>query len=378
MEILSRKYEHELESFKEQNNYHLHDHGECRPLIESMNHMLLSDKDKWHKQLKNIFEESEGNEWQQVLLFRILRKLPEFYEVPLEITQVIAQQLIEIWSPKRKNPGFLGDLWMHEFYLTQEIYDSKLATQINSLDAGEELTRFIANEREQGLFGLRVRGDWDLIYQKDILSFWASHRSLYFKLSSAPVLQYIVEIQIIQTNTIQRFFKFQDDLENAEKVTNWVHQPIFESYREILVNFIKSIKDPWTAMDIMRVQCEIRPYNLKLGTPDQTVGSTQTDSVLVNLCSIFFKMKKLGETPDLQVAIDTLVKRHFIETSEIMEQFLIKVDDHHSFTEENPVLAQFLQYFSEKTQFDLQRKYAIEAISKFHKKVSTVQIRASL
>ncbi|KAH9812720.1 hypothetical protein DFH28DRAFT_1030892 [Melampsora americana] len=354
-------------------------------LIKSLNNLLLSNPHLWDLKVQRLFQQAMGNGFEQIVIFRFLRKLVDFHEATLYTLQAVYNEILDVASSQVWERIYFED-WNDELELTQKVYEKQLEHKIMSLEPGvfkilyeliitleplnpsRELTEFLANQEVLAHLGMRLQGNWPPVYQKFILLFFVTHRDLYLGVNRNPRLQHVLEAEIVQTQLIETVQKFPQNGGKLEDVyMNWASSEI-KTQSDIIVTYIKSINTFRASYDFMITQFDLKPYGLKV-TPSTLISN---EIIIIQFWSsyvqVFLKTKSLGETPSLQAAIGVLVKNNFKETSEIMKQFLIDIDGQ-DFTQDqhDPVLAQFLQYFSQKTIYTNQHELAVEALREFKK-----------
>ncbi|EGG01392.1 uncharacterized protein MELLADRAFT_67042 [Melampsora larici-populina 98AG31] len=229
-----------------------------------------------------------------------------------------------------------------------------------------------AKKNRVGSNGVRLRGNWSLTYQEYIISFWITHKNIYTQIKFDPTLQLVLESQIVQTKLIEKVHRFPQSFAPVENVfMSWVQLTLI-SQSEVILNYIKSIEDPFTSHTFMSTQFQIQPYGLKIDPPEISWDEIKIIQFWSTYMCVFLKMQKLGETPSLERSIGKLVKFNYKETSNIMRKFLIHIDEY-SINQKVPVLAQFLQYFSELTEHKAQCEFALGVLSEFHKECTLNQ-----
>ncbi|EGG01970.1 uncharacterized protein MELLADRAFT_66715 [Melampsora larici-populina 98AG31] len=368
-----------------------------KSLIGQINEVLLSEEGTWAIQLNDLFEKTKLNGPEQAVLFHTLKKIPNFYELPYEVVLAVWEQLRRVWHTKEV-PEKDKDLWRYHATLALDTYDQQMIAQIRSLKPGKgwwgliesrinfyrEFIDFVVAQREMGLHGFRLAGNWSPEDQKALFVFWISNRVLYSRMERSPNLQLVLETQMIQTRLIQAVQDHPDHLFPVQEVDQdgWNNkaQSILISQSQTILDYINSIESSdlyeydinieskqsdLSAIRFTSTQKTVKPYGLEV----DPVWKAQDQMKIIKFWStyvqVFLKMRNLGETGSLEIVIGNLVKRNYMETASIMKEFLSYIEDGVHPLQTNPILARFLEYFSAKTQSPEQNKEALEGLRLF-------------
>ncbi|KAH9809698.1 hypothetical protein DFH28DRAFT_988307 [Melampsora americana] len=198
-----------------------------------------------------------------------------------------------------------------------------------------------------------LRGPWSQYDQKDLFCFWISHSQFYSKIYNDPILQNVLENQILQTKLIYRFQEAHKAGDQPFEIDDSVM--ILRSHSQAILHYIEFIHSFETLKVFLSTQSYINPYGMVLPPKIEDLEKIKIIIFWTRYVDIFLKMNSFGETPSLQIAIGNLVKEDFQKMSEIMNEFIL--ESHQTeFSERSPVLDQYLQFAG-----DIEGDYKIES-----------------
>lgn len=322
-----------------------------KSLIREINEILISEEETWAERLATLFEKTKKNGPQQIVLFQVLKQLPDTYCLPYKAVFAVWKELQEMWynpqAPETGNP-----LWREQATLALDTYGEPMIAQIRSLspEAEKNFVDFVTKQGQMGVGALHLTDNWCQEDQKLLFSFWIANRQLYSRLKRLPGLQHVLETQIVQTQLIQVVQNFPDELYSVkDTLEKWARLTLI-SQSKIVLDYIKKMRGSnFYASSFYSAQHLVQPYGLKM---DIRQFSPQDQLNIIEFWSshvhVFLKMKKLGETGSLEKVIADMVERNYLETSGIMKQFLIDVDGEDG-AQKDPILTRFLKYFAGKT-----------------------------
>ncbi|KAH9809699.1 hypothetical protein DFH28DRAFT_988308 [Melampsora americana] len=369
--------------------------------LHSMNDLLCSEENTWAGMVPGLFEETKGDEVKQVLLFWFFRNLAAFYEVPIKTTQMIHEYLailglpVDHWKdigiPERWqkldiynwfegiDPGrfsrVISPYWSDHFERTRNLYTAEMVTKIQSLATVKDLEYFEHIQKEFPMTGLKLGGGghWSEQEEKELLSFWISHRDLYSKICSDPVLQKVLETQIVQTRLIQRVQKSKERRQKYKSLSMDETESRLKFYSNTILDFIQNLDSVKTLDAFLSAQSQIKTYGMVIPPNFKKVEKINIIQFWTKYVTVFLDMCEFGETPNLQMFIGELVKKDFTKMSEIMEDFLFKYDGH-VFNVKFPICDQYLE-IAGNPKFGYNIKGAYRACKIFRIKNATNRLR---
>ncbi|KAH9811400.1 hypothetical protein DFH28DRAFT_1179670, partial [Melampsora americana] len=220
-------------------------------------------------------------------------------------------------------------------------------------------------KRRFDFYGLRLAGDWSAETERDLFSLWVEKYYTYYSIKSNCLLQQVIETQFVQRTLIESMQNVPNPHSHlGMDFMDWA-QATLSSQSQIVVNYIKSLKDKSSCHKFLRIQSKIKPYGLDVKIESGGIHwKIQVIEFWATHVLVFLKMKKPGETDSLRIVVEDLVRMDFQDTSTIMKEFLIKAKSH-TFAQEKPVLAQFLKYLSRRSKSQVSRNHARYNFNKF-------------
>ncbi|KAH9818367.1 hypothetical protein DFH28DRAFT_1123500 [Melampsora americana] len=253
-------------------------------------------------------------------------------------------------------------------------YKEKMIEHIESLNNEEDLSNFKSLQKSIGLYGMSIAGDWAPADQKALFIAWTSNAHLYSDIKFDTDLHKVVETQFVLQNHIESIHMMRHS-KIGKDYGDWT-QAKLRPHLDMILNYIESLEDDWYIEGIglldfklrfYQYEMRIKPYGLEL---DPCPNSTEAINIIrfwTRHLYVFSKMKRFGETVELQKAVDVLVKRDFEETSSLMRDFLGKIDGT-AFTNDRPVLYGFLKYYNFRTKSNVMDGYIRNVLEQFDRK----------
>ncbi|EGF97793.1 uncharacterized protein MELLADRAFT_69769 [Melampsora larici-populina 98AG31] len=345
-------------------------------ILPNLNHLLTSESFHWAEKVLNLFKEVKVNKRggmedipEKLKLLHILNKLIRYCQVPLKAVQVVWFQLQRFecsgGSPSSKNFPFS---WPVIFKNTLGLYEDKLISQIRSMDPRKDYVEFESMKSTFEDYGLQLTEDWLEEDQKKLFILWTSKFQLYSKIKDKPLLQEMIETQVIQTSLIEDVQTLSSSAGSYHDGPKGMAESCLKNHSRVLMDYMKCPEYSETSYLFISLVNQFKPYGLEIDPWSNTEDGTKILSFWATYINVFLKMKSLGETHSLQLVIDELVKEDIKETSLIMESFLLDQGEK-EFNQNEPVLFEFLKYFSERSKSQSRQNLALKALGDFEKSI---------
>ncbi|EGG02606.1 uncharacterized protein MELLADRAFT_66140 [Melampsora larici-populina 98AG31] len=241
-------------------------------------------------------------------------------------------------------PRIKNQLWYDEMNIALKLYKDKMIQHIGSLDHGKDLRDFESMQETIGEYGMKLAGDWPPSVQKNLYALWTLGARLYVRLGHKKQLQKVVETQVVQRQYIESVHNLPSNSSIEKVYRDWIHNKL-RSHSATILEYIDSLQDESTKIEFQSVEWDVKPYGMNFNLFSHSTEAIKVIQFWARHVHVFLKMKRLGETVELQKTVEKLVRRSFEETSRIMAVFLEEKDGT-TFTYERPVLYEFLKYFN--------------------------------